>query len=117
MSPRRSTGWPGVDEEISKLRRHFESARTQQDYSNVGNDCVAVIAASSRVAYDHVRHGRPGENEPPSGNTKDRLHRIVEVELIGATNAGMRKLVRVSIEMAQAVKHPRNTITRTEAGV
>ena len=116
ISPRRSTGWPGIEEEHVALRRHFESARTQQDDSKVGNDCVEVIEAVSRVAYYHNRHGKAGQPEPPSGNTKDRLDRVVEEALVGSTNAEMRKLVRAAIAMAQAVKHRRSTTTRTEAG-
>lgn len=117
ISPHRVTGWPRVDEEISELRRHFESASTQQDYSNVGNDCVSTLEALSAAAYDHASHGRPGEDEPPVAKTKDRLDRVIEVSLVGKENAYLRKLARASIELAQAVKHRRETATRTEAGV
>jgi hypothetical protein len=117
ISPRRVTGWPRVDEEVSELRRHFEAASTQQDYSNVGNDCVALLEAISESAYDHERHSRPGEAEPPVASTKARLDRFVEVELAGSENAELRKLVRSAIEFAQAVKHRRSTVSRTEAGM
>lgn len=117
ISPRRVTGWPRVDEEISELRRHFESATTAQDYSNVGNDCVSTLEALAEVAYNHDRHGREGEGEPPVAKTKDRLDRFVETELTGPGNAEMRKLARATIEVAQAVKHRRETTTRTDAGI
>ncbi|MCK0441288.1 hypothetical protein MUG78_17960 [Gordonia alkaliphila] len=117
ISPRKVTGWPRVDEEISELRRHFESASTQQDYSNVGNDCVSTLEALSEAAYDHAKHGSPGEDEPPVAKTKDRLDRVVEVGLVGPENAHLRKLARAAIELAQAVKHRRETATRAEAGI
>ena len=43
VSPRGRTGWARVDGEIVELRRHFQHARTPQDYRNIGNDCTTVI--------------------------------------------------------------------------
>lgn len=117
ISPRTVTGWPRVDEELSELRRHFESASTQQDYSNIGNDCVAILEALSATVYDHTRHQRGDEDEPPVASTKLRLDRYVEVELVGSQNAELRKLARATIEVAQAVKHRRETVSRTESGI
>jgi hypothetical protein len=117
ISPHKVTGWPRVDEEVSELRRHFESASTQQDYSNVGNDCVALLEALSETVYNHERHKSGDENEPPVQKTKERLNRYIEVELLGSDNAELRKLARAAIEFAQAVKHRRATVTRQEAGI
>lgn len=117
VSPHKTTGWPLVDEEISELRRHFESASSQQDHSNIGNDCVAILEALSETVYNHARHGRSGEEEPPVASTKNRLDRFIEVEIPGKTNAELRKLTRAAIELAQAVKHRRATLARLEAGI
>jgi hypothetical protein len=105
-----------VDTEIAELRRHFQTARTPQDYRNVGNDCVLVVERLSGTVYSAERHLRPGEEEPPFANTKQRLDRFIEDSLQGADNAPLRKLARATIEMAQAVKH-RSTPNRTEAGM
>lgn len=109
------TGWTRVDDEIAELRRHFQGARTPQDYRNVGNDCVIVLERLSEAAYVEGRHLRPGEEVPPVAKTKDRLDRVVEVELAGSENAELRKLVRAAIEQGQAVKH--RTPNRRHAGV
>jgi hypothetical protein len=116
VSPRGRTGWTKIDTEIAELRRHFANARTAQDYRNVGNDCVIVLEALSREIYDPTRHLASGEEEPPIGNTKARLGRVVECEAPGAAAAALRKLVRASIEFAQEVKH-RDNGTRKEAGL
>jgi hypothetical protein len=116
ISPRGRTGWQRVDEEIAELRRHFQTARTPQDYRNVGNDCVIVTEAISRTVYDADRHLRPGETEPPVANTKQRLDRFVEDALPSAENASLRRLARAAIDVAQAIKH-RSTPTRRDAGV
>lgn len=117
ISPHPVTGWPRVDEEVSELRRHFESASTQQDYSNIGNDCVAILEALSAVVYDHDKHMRAGEAEPSIASTKARLDRFIEVQVAGSDNAELRKLARAAIDFAQAVKHRRATVSRTEAGI
>lgn len=110
------TGWTRVDEEITELRRHFQNARTEQDYRNVGNDCVIILERLSEAAYVPERHLFDGEAEPPVASTKNRLERVIEVDLAGSENAALRKLVRAAIEQAQGVKHGA-TINRRYAGV
>jgi hypothetical protein len=116
VSPHRRTGWSAVDTEISEMRRHFQAARTAQDYRNVGLDCVSVTETLSAQAYDVDRNLRDGETEPPVANTKQRLDRFVEDAAAGPDNAALRKLARATIEFAQHVKHS-GTPTRREAGI
>lgn len=99
------TGWAKVDEEIRELRRHFHSAQTVQDLRNVGNDCVTILEELSAVAYDPVKNLRPGETEPPVAQTKNRLDRVVEDALPGASSSELRTYTKKLIELAQAVKH------------
>lgn len=116
ISPRARTGWAGVDTEIGELRRHFQNARTAQDYRAVGLDCVAVTEALSRQVYDPARHLRPGELEPPVSNTKQRLDRFIEEAAPGSQNSAIRKHAKSVVELAQKVKHS-STPTRREAGI
>lgn len=116
ITPHSRTGWTVVDIEIGELRRHFQSARTPQDYRAVGLDCVAVTETLSATAYDSEVHLRDGEVEPPVANTKQRLDRVVEDALPGSDNAALRRVGKAVIELAQQVKHS-NTPTRREAGI
>lgn len=116
VSPRGRTGWARIDEELSELRRHFQSARTPQDYRNVGNDCVTLLEALSAQVYEADKHLRAGEEEPPIAKTKLRIERFVEDSLPGAGNAALRKLTRASIEFAQGIKH-NDAPTRRDAGI
>jgi hypothetical protein len=109
------TGWAAVDEEIGELRRHFELARTEQHFRNVGNDCVAVLEALSREIFNPSRHLREGESEPPIGKTKQRLQRVVQDAAPGSSNEDLRALARANIELAQHVKH--SPSTQLEAGI
>lgn len=116
VSPHPLTGWARVDAEISELRRHFEIARTEQDYRNIGNDCVTILEALSAQVYDPAVHLREGETEPPVSNTKQRLERFIEHACSGADNEELRGLARRTVVMAQAVKH-RPSTTRRDAGI
>lgn len=116
ISPHSRTGWSAVDTEISELRRHFNSARTPQDYRNVGNDCVAVTEALSAQVYDPTRHLQAGESEPPIAKTKQRIERFIENAAPGPDNQRLRTLARAVIDYGQHVKHS-STPTRREAGI
>ena len=110
------TGWSRVDAEINELRRHFAMARSEQDYRNVGNDCVAVLERLSEAVFDPDRHLQEGEEIPPAANTKLRIGRFVEHAAAGHANQEVRKVARAVIEIAQAVKH-RSTPSRRDAGI
>lgn len=110
------TGWSRVDTEVNELRRHFGTARSAQDYRNVGNDCAAVLERLSEVVFDPELHLKEGEQVPPVANTKDRLGRFVEHAASGPANAEIRKVARAAIELAQAVKH-QGEPTRRKAGI
>lgn len=116
ITPRPRTGWALVDEEIGELRRHFQAARSPQDYRNVGNDCVAVLERLSAEAYVPARHLEQGQIEPPTAKTKERLDAVVTIDLPGPANAELRKVVRAVIEQAQTVKH-RGSPDRRSAGI
>lgn len=109
------SGWPGVDEELGELRRHFQAATTPQDYRNIGNDCVIVLERLSEAAYVPERHLPEGQEEPPVSSTKLRFEQIIEAELQGPSKSELRKLARAAIENAQAVKH--RTPDRQSAGI
>ena len=110
------TGWQRVDAEVNELRRHFQAARTPQDYRNVGNDCVAVTERLSEEVYDPDRHLRSGEEVPPVAKTKQRIERFVEDAAPGPQNAPVRRVAKAVIELAQAVKH-QTSPSRRDAGI
>ncbi|WP_322749488.1 MULTISPECIES: hypothetical protein [unclassified Frankia] len=114
----------GVDAEVAELRRHFQIARTEQDYRNIGNDCVILTEALSRQVYDPKLHLQEGEEEPPVGKTKIRIERYVELAAPGSSNDELRRLARSAIAFAfafafafaQQVKHT-STSSRRDAGI
>lgn len=110
------TGWSRVDAEINELRRHFASARTEQDYRNIGNDCVAVLERLSEAVFDPACHLDEGEEVPPVAHTKQRFGRFVDYAADGPANSEVRKVARAVVELAQAVKH-QSTPSRRDAGI
>ncbi|MEV0052449.1 hypothetical protein AB0H34_18330 [Saccharopolyspora shandongensis] len=115
-SPRFSTGWAAVDEEIRELRRRFRTSSTPQDYRAIGTHCVGVIEALSRTVYDPTRHLRAGETEPPVDKSKQRIDRYIEDALPGSANEELRGLAKRAVAVAHQVKH-RTTPSRRDAGI
>lgn len=116
VSPVGETGWPRVDREIAELRQRFRTAMTPEDYRDVGNRAVAVTEALALAVFDAKRHWEGPEPVPAPSATKNRLDAFVNTEAPGPANAELRKLVRSTIEFAQAVKH-RAEGTRRDAGI
>jgi hypothetical protein len=116
VTPHSALGWATVDEEVRELRRRFQTASSAQDYRAVGGHCVGVLEALSSTVYDPAKHLDPGEIEPAVDKTKQRLERYLERSLGGKDNEELRRLLRPTIEMAQAVKH-RPIGTRRDAGI
>ena len=110
------TGWSRVDAEINELRRHFASARSEQDYRNIGNDCTAVLERLSEAVFDPERHLQDGEDVPPIAHTKLRIGRFAEQAAAGSANSEVRKVARAVIELAHSVKH-QSTPSRRDAGI
>lgn len=115
-SPHDKLGWPQVDEELDELRRRFRTARSSQDYRDVGNRCVAALEAIGRVVFDAERHVRPGEEVPALDKSKNRIERYVEDSLAGKGNEKLRGVAKKVIELAHSVKHS-NVTTRRESGI
>lgn len=116
ITPHLGLGWPQVDAAIDEMRKHFAAARTGQEYSNVGNDAVAVLEELSRTVYQHGIHGPLGQPEPPVDQTKTRMDAFIQSAMPGRENAELRRLARAVIEASLARKH-RRTDDRRSAGV
>ena len=115
-SPHDKLGWPQVDEELEELRRRFRTAKTPQDYRDVGNRCVAALEAIGRAVFDAERHLRPGEEVPAPDKSKNRIERYVEDSLAGEENESLRGVAKKVIELAHSVKHSQSA-TRRAAGI
>lgn len=98
------------------MKREFVSARTTQDYRDVGLRGVHVLEAISRTVYDPQKHLRDGETEPAVDKTTQRIGRYVEDSLFGKENKDLRALIRNVSDLANGAKHTPTT-TRRDAGI
>lgn len=116
VSPRPTTGWPQVDEEIAGLRARFRTATEMQDYRDCGNRSVAVLEALSATVYDPAKHCPEGQTEPPVDKTDLRIGAYLSERLAGRENEELRGLAKKASALAHKVKHsPR--ANRTSAGI
>lgn len=116
VSPRDSTGWQAVDEEVTALRRRFREAVTAADYRAVGLHAVGVLEAVGDHVHDPALDLREGEVSLSREKSKARLERYLERALPGPGQAELRALARKAIEVAQAVKHGAAP-SRRDAGI
>jgi hypothetical protein len=100
--------WPKIQEEIEQLRKHAASANSDADIRNLGNDCVVIIEKLSAFLYRHADHGDAALAEESPTKTKNRLTAIVEHEFLSSSSHELVKVVRSTIELAQAIKHNHN---------
>lgn len=100
--------WPKIQEEIEQLRKHAVSANSDADIRNLGNDCVVIMEKLSTFLYRHADHGDASLAEEPPTKTKNRLTGIVEHEFLSSSSHELVKVVRSTIELAQAIKHNHN---------
>lgn len=116
ISPRVTTGWTAVDEQVYALRRRFREANTSADFRAVGLHAVGVLEAVGDHVHNPELDLREGETSLSREKSKARIERFLERALPGPAQAELRALARKSIEVGQAVKHG-GTPTRRDAGI
>lgn len=105
------TGWVRVDERMGTLRRRVRQAEdTADDAKAVGLQCVSVLEALGRAAFDAERHLPDGEDPPHPNDAKSRLGHFLTSVTDGELGKGerfehVRILVRATWRQAQSVKH------------
>jgi hypothetical protein len=116
------TGWADVDAKLGTLRRRVRDVDdTADDARAVGLQCVSVLEALGRAAFDAERHLPEGEEVPHPNDAKTRLGHFLTAVAGDQVKKGerfehVRTLVRASWRQAQAVKH-RDDPNRTDAGI
>lgn len=116
------TGWADVDAKLGTLRRRLREADDSADDARaIGLQCVSVLEALGRAAFDSERHLSEAEDVPHANDAKTRLgHFLTSVagEQVkkGERFEHVRTLVRATWRQAQAVKH-RDDPNLTDAGV
>lgn len=116
------TGWPDVDAKMGTLRRRVREADDSADDAKaVGLQCVSVLEALGRAAFDPSRHLPDDEDVPHPNDAKTRLGHFLTAVAGEAVGKGerfehVRTLVRATWRQAQSVKH-RDDPNRTDAGI
>lgn len=116
------TGWADVDAKVGILRRRVRDMDDSPDDARaVGLQCVSVLEALGRAAFDEERHLPEGEDMPHLNDAKSRLGHFLTAVAGEEVKKGerfehVRTLVRASWRQAQAVKH-RDDPNATDAGI
>jgi hypothetical protein len=102
------TGWAEVDRAVTALRRRLADASTPNDFKAVGHECVTVMEALGRAAFDPGEHLPAGETEPSPNDAKARLGYVVSAVARGQRFANVRKIVDAAYAQGHGTKHRHN---------
>ena len=91
--PTSDVGWLDVEDEVRQLTERLRTAYTVSDYQDIGLRCRTILITLGRLGFDPMRHAREGERPPKGDNAKERLARIVAVELTEADEVKLGALV------------------------
>jgi hypothetical protein len=120
VSPSRKVGWPDVDSEIDHMRQDFKQAKSDLDYSNIGNDAEGIVEKLSAVVFDIADKDGLIKDEERNSLTEDRTKNRLQIFVERKTNGDSTKLQALCksvVELAQSTKHNRQTPTRKSAGI
>lgn len=103
-------GWELVESQIGRLRTRLAACDGPEDSQAVGLLCRDILVSLADAAYDPANHG-------PAGNSAvDRLNVVIDAAGAGSTNAGLRKLLKATVDFTNKVQHQR-TATPRKAGI
>lgn len=110
------TGWVAVDEAVAALRKRLTTATSGNDYKAVGHECVTILEALGRAAFDTARHLPDGEQEPSRNDGKRRLELFTKAVSSGNRFAHVRKIINEAYAQGHQTKH-RDSSDRLDAEV
>lgn len=110
------TGWADVDAKLGTLRRRVREAEDTDDFKAVGLQCVSVLEALGRAAFDPDRHLPSGEDVLHPNDAKARIQHFTKAVASGKRFEDVRTLMNGAWRLAQGVKH-RDEPNRTDAGI
>lgn len=110
------TGWADVDAKLGTLRRRVRESENTDDFKAVGLQCVSVLEALGRAAFNPERHLPAGEDAPHPNDAKVRIQHFTKAVASGKRFEDVRTLMNAAWRLAQGVKH-RDEPNRTDAGI
>jgi hypothetical protein len=99
------SGWDAVDQAVRALRKRLASATTANDFKAVGHECVTVLEALGRAAFDPARHLPDSETEPSNNDAKRKLELFTRAVAPGDRFAHVRKIINAAYSQGHQTKH------------
>ena len=111
------TGWSLVDRQLGEARKVLESASTEEQFQSVGLHCRETLISLAQTVFDPDQHPPTDGDNVDVGDTdaKRMLDRFLAVEVSGRSNAGARRLAKVSLDLANELQHRRTATFRQAA--
>jgi hypothetical protein len=110
------TGWERADREWEKIRSALINAQHEEDFQSIGHKCRELMITTGQAVFDAAKHPSPDGVPPSTTDAKRMIESYVATTLAGASNSELRKHVKTTFDLANAVQH-RRTATRRDAAI
>lgn len=112
---REPTGWPKVDQVVSKMRLLLARAVEPEDFQQVGLLAREILISLAQAVYDAGRHVPEGGIAASSTDAARMLEAYISTEMAGGENAEIRRHAKASLQLAVALQHKRTADFRIAA--
>ena len=111
------TGWKLVDRQLDSLRHQMAAASTEEEFQQVGLLCRESLISLAQAVFDPELHPPLDSlgQDISSTDVKRMMGQYVEAECGGPSNREVRKCIKSSYDLANAVQHGRNSTYREAA--
>jgi hypothetical protein len=110
------TGWERVDRTVSEMKSRLASAKTEEQFQNVGLLGRELLISTAQQVFNEDKHPTLDGVAVSSTDAKRMLERYIAVALGGGTNEHVRKHAKAALELAVHLQHKR-TATFREAAI
>ena len=96
--------WAALDARVDGIANELRTARTTDDYQDVGRRCREVLIDAAKLIAD-PSIVPVGQNAPQAANAKAWLDLFLASRAGGRSHAELRKFIPVAWDLAQKVTH------------
>jgi hypothetical protein len=109
-------GWGKIERTINEIKIREETAQSEEQFQAVGLLCREIIISLAQEVFIAEKHPILDKTQISSTDAKRMLEAYIAVELAGSSNEAIRKYVKSTSEVANALTHKR-TATKKDAAL
>lgn len=110
------TGWERVDRVWLKIKKQMATAANEEDFQAIGHQCREIMISVAQMVYDANLHPCQDGVSPSKTDAKRMIEAYINYALPGSSNDELRRHVKTTFDLANAVQH-RRTASKRDASI